>query len=238
VNDRETNDTLCDAREAIGFIPWYFDLPDKNKRYEEAWAQLVDPQGFWAPFGITTAERRHPMFRVGKTGTCEWNGPVWPYATSQTLTALANVMNSREQPYVTKAHYLEAIKAYVKSMHGPDGKPYIGEYLDEMTGRYLRRSDFTRGRYYNHSTFCDLIINNLVGLRPRIDNTVEVNPLIPADAWDYFCLDGVRYHGRTLTILWDRTGEKYNKGKGLVVLADGKVIAQSPELTRVTGALD
>jgi hypothetical protein len=236
VNSSPTNDTLCDAREAIGFIPWYFELPDSDQSYEEAWKQLVDPKGFWAPFGITTAEQRHPKFRVGKTGTCEWNGPVWPFATSQTLTALANVMNSRQQPYVTKQHYLEAIQTYAKSMHR-DGKPYIGEYLDEKTGRYLRRGDFERGRYYNHSTFADLVINGLVGLRPRADQTVEVNPLVPDDTWDWFCLDGVRYHGRNLTIIWDKTGEKYRRGQGLLVLADGKLIAQSPHLTRITAEL-
>ncbi len=47
---------LCESREEIGFIPWCFCLPDPE--HEEAWVQLTDPGGFWAPFGITTAERR------------------------------------------------------------------------------------------------------------------------------------------------------------------------------------
>jgi len=236
VNGGPSNDTLSDAREAIGFIPWYFELPDKGRGYEQAWAQLVDPQGFCAPFGITTAEQRHPRFRVGKTGTCEWNGAVWPFATSQTLTALANVLNHYEQSFVTPHHYLQAIQTYAKSMHR-DGKPYIGEYLDEKTGKYLR-TDLERGRYYNHSTFCDLVINNLVGLRPQAGQMLEINSLIPAGAWDYFCLDGVEYHGRTLTILWDRTGKKYGRGQGLVVLADGQKIAESSELMRIVAPLD
>ena len=37
---------------------------------------------------------------------------------------------------------------------------------------------------------------------------VEVNPLLPADIWDYFCLDGVPYHGRMLTVLYDKTGKR------------------------------
>jgi hypothetical protein len=236
VNDGPTNDTFSDVREAIGFIPWYFELPDKDQGYEQAWAQLIDPQGFWAPYGITTAEQRHPRFRVGLTGTCEWNGPVWPFATSQTLTALGNVLNHYEQDEVTPRHYLQAMQAYAQSMHR-DGKPYIGEYLDETTGRYLR-NDLERGRYYNHSTFCDLVINNLVGLRPQADQSVVVNPLIPADEWDYFCLDGVPYHGRSLTILWDRTGNRYGQGRGLIVLADGRKIAESSELKRIVARLD
>lgn len=234
---RDTHDAFADVREAIGFIPWYFDLPDKGRGYEEAWAQLVDPQGFWAPMGLTTAERRHPRFRVGKTGGCEWNGPVWPFATAQTLTSLANVLNDREQPHVTKRDFLEAIRTYARGSHYPEGRPYIGEYHDEVTGRYLRRADFERGRYYNHSTFCDLIINGLVGIRPAADNTVVVNPLIPPDAWDYFCLDGVPYHGRTLTVIWDRDGSRYGRGPGLTLLVDGAEVARSRELTRVVGTL-
>jgi len=82
-----------------------------------------------------------------------------------------------------------------------------------------------------------LIITGLVGLRPRADDTIEVNPLLPAGTWDYFCLDMVSYHGRILTITWDKTGKKYRKGKGLRVFADGKEIAASEKLTRITGQL-
>ncbi len=221
-----------DVREEIGFIPWYFDLPEPGK--EQAWQQLTDSQGFEAPMGITTAERRHPQFRSHGVGTCEWDGAVWPYATSQTLTAMANVLRDYQQPYVTKADYFEALMTYTRS-HRYKGKPYIGEYLDETTGEWLK-PDANRSRYYNHSTFCDLVISGLAGLVPRQNDTVEVNPLLPADAWDWFCLDGLFYHGHALTIVWDRTGWKYGKGKGLSVFADGRKIAASDELTRLTGS--
>ena len=50
-------------------------------------------------------------------------------------------------------------------------------------------------------------------------------------------LDNVLYHGRILTIIWDKTGEKYKRGQGLTVFADGKKIAQSATLSRVSGKL-
>jgi hypothetical protein len=204
--------------------------------------------------GITTAERRHPQFRSHGVGTCEWDGAVWPYATSQTLVGLANILRNYEQQYVSKADYFDALLTYARSQRyrgSPRershntcarrndetlsrGKPYIGEYLDEKTGKWLT-PDSDRSRYYNHSTFCDLVISGLVGLVPRQDNTVVVHPLIPADAWDWFCLDNVLYHGRTLTVLWDRSGQKYGKGKGLHVFADGTEVAGSDELTWITG---
>ena len=230
---RHPNGELAGVREAIGFIPWYFDLPEPG--YEQAWQQLTDQEGFKAPMGITTAERRHPEFRSHGVGTCEWDGAVWPYATSQTLVGLANVIRNYEQKYVSKADYFDALLTYARS-HRYKGKPYIGEYLDEINGKWLK-PDSDRSRYYNHSTFCDLVIGGLVGLIPQEYDAVIVDPLIPADTWDWFCLDNVRYHGRTLTILWDRSGEKYGKGKGIHVFADGKEVARFDELGRVTGAL-
>ncbi len=230
---RRPNGDLADVREEIGFIPWYFNLPEPGR--EQAWQQLLDSRGFKAPMGITTAERRHPQFRSHGVGTCEWDGAVWPFATSQTLVGLANVLRDYRQPYVSRSDYFEALVTYARS-HRYRGKPYIGEYLDEQNGIWLK-PDSDRSRYYNHSTFCDLVISGLVGLVPRDDDTVLVDPLVPPDTWDWFCLDNVSYHGRTLTILWDRTGEKYRKGSGLRVFTDGVQIAQSDELTRVTGKL-
>ena len=226
---KRPDDTFTDVREQIGFIPWYFDLPDPG--YEQAWEQLLDPQGFAAPMGITTAERRHPDFRSHGVGTCEWDGAVWPFATSQTLTAMANVLRHYDQAFVDTEDYFNTLLTYARS-HQYRGKPYIGEYLDEITGQWLK-PDANRSRYYNHSTFCDLVISGLIGLVPRHDNTVCVSPLLPADQWDWFCLDNVRYHGRDLTILWDRDGSRYHKGKGMKVFADGIEIANSDRLTSI-----
>jgi hypothetical protein len=126
---------LCDAREAIGYIPWLFNLPDAG--YEQAWLQIKDDKGFKSPMGLTTAERRHPAFRSHGVGTCEWDGAVWPFATSQTLGALANVLRNYKQNYVSKKDYFEHLLTYARS-HNLNGKPYIGEYLDEVNGQWLR----------------------------------------------------------------------------------------------------
>lgn len=232
---RFENGGLSTAREEIGFIPWMFGIA--GPEHAEAWRQIKDPGGFWAPWGLTTAERRHPAFRTHGTGTCEWDGAVWPFATSQTLTALANVLRGPEQPYVTRNDFFEQLLTYARAQH-MDGKAYIGEYLDETTGEWLITGPKAeRSRYYNHSTFNDLVIGGLVGLVPREDETVEVSPLLPEEAWDWFCLDGVPYHGRSITILWDRAGERYGRGAGLSVWADGREVARSPKLMHIEGKL-
>lgn len=223
-------DSLANVREAIGFLPWYFNLPDKGK-YDAAWKQVTDPEGFSAPFGLTTAERRHPEFRTHGTGKCEWDGAIWPFATAQTLTAMANFMNNYPQKVLTDSVYFRQLELYVESQYF-HGRPYIGEYLDETTGYWLK-GDAERSRYYNHSTFDDLVITGLVGLRPRMDNRLEVNPLVPEGKWDWFCLDNVLYHGHNVTILWDKNGDRYYKGKGLRVYIDGKEVGHSDKLERM-----
>ena len=244
-------DSSANVREAIGFMPWYTHMAKDSTKYSAAWLQVGDPEGFSAPYGLTTAERRHPLFRTHGVGKCEWDGAVWPFATSQTLTALANFLNDyethprplpvregsdysqgdqtterlstplphREGPGV--GLFFAEMEKYMQSQH-MRGKPYIGEYLDETTGYWLK-GDQERSRYYNHSTWNDLVITGLCGLRPRADHTVEVNPLLPADKWAYFCLDNVPYHGHMLTIVYDRDGSRYHAGRGLSVYVDGQL---------------
>ena len=229
---RRPDGTLSDAREAIGFIPFTFNLA--RPEHVVAWKQLNDPAGFKAPWGITTAEQRHPQFRTHGTGTCEWDGAVWPFATSQTLGGLANVLRGPPQPYVTRGDFLAQMETYARA-HQQNGKPYIGEYHDEQTGEWLITSPKAeRSRHYNHSTFNDLVITGLVGLVPRADDVIEVDPLLPEGAWDWFRLEGVPYHGHSLTIAWDRTGERYGGGAGLSIHIDGKEVACTPRLERLT----
>lgn len=223
-------DTLANVREFIGYLPWYFNMPTPAK-CDSAWLQLADSKGFSAPFGMTTAERRHPEFRTRGVGKCEWDGAVWPFATSQVLTAMANFKNNYVQKTASDSLYFDIFETLVESQYYR-GRPYIGEYLDEVTGYWLK-GDQERSRYYNHSTFNDLIITGLVGLRPRSDKSIEINPLLPDGKWDWFCLDNVLYHGYNLTIIWDKNGDKYHQGKGLRVFVNGKEVGSTPTLEKL-----
>jgi hypothetical protein len=61
--------------------------------------------------------------------------------------------------------------------------------------------------------------------------------LLPPDTWDWLCLDGDPYHGQSLTIVWDRTGDHYKRGPGLAILVSGREIARTAEVGRLTGKL-
>lgn len=248
---RKSEVRLCGTRELNGYTPWYFNLPDSS--YSRAWKFLMNPQYFYAPFGPTTVEQCDPGFKISYEGhECQWNGPSWPYATSITLTGLANLINNYDQNIISKEDYYRLLTIYAKSQKLiiENGKtiPWIDEDLNPYTGDWISRSRLKtwdhgtwslekggveRGRDYNHSTFCDLIITGLIGIRPQPGNTFILNPLIPQNTWDYFCLDNVLYHNKIITVVYDKTGKKYKKGKGLMVFVNGKKIASSNNLSKI-----
>ena len=93
-NYNENSEPL-DVRELIGYVPWYFNLPDDNPKYATAWEKIIDTSSFLAPIGLTVTEQSDPYFKVSYEGhECQWNGPSWPFATTQTLKALSNFLNN------------------------------------------------------------------------------------------------------------------------------------------------
>ena len=151
---------------------------------------------------------------------CLWNGPVWPFATAQTLTAMIEYLQTAEQPAVTPADFTKLLLQYAYSHRDEDGSPYLDENMDPDTGIWLARSilrewgreDQTRGCHYNHSTFIDLVMTGICGIRPAADDKLVIRPL--GTSLDHFAVTDVRYHGHTVGIVWDKT-------EGLTVTLDG-----------------
>ncbi|ATE55941.1 MGH1-like glycoside hydrolase domain-containing protein [Actinosynnema pretiosum] len=205
-------------REQIGFVPWYFGMPPAE--HSSAWAQLTDRAGFAADFGPTTVERRSPWYlHDAEEGCCRWSGPSWPFATSQTLTALANLLvDYPAQSFVDKGDYCDVLRGYALTQR-KGGQPYVAEAHHPDQDRWLYDG---RGHSedYNHSTFTDLVLSGLLGIRPEQGDSVRIAPLVP-DGWDHFAAENVPYHGRNLTVLWDRDGRAYGRSAGLRVFVDG-----------------
>lgn len=238
---RGRGQSVVSVRELHGYVPWYFNLPDQ--RYAVAWRYLMDTTYFRAPYGLTSAERGHPQFLFQDPHECTWNGPSWPFATTQTLVALANLLtHPGAYPFVGLEDYYTLFRQYTAShqLTRPDGNvvPWIDENLDPFRGDWLSRRilqstsrpDKDRGKDYNHSAYADLLITGLLGLRPRADELIELHPLLPAGAWSYFRITNLPYHGRLITIQYDRTGARYKQGKGLSLWADGRLLKRRSTL--------
>lgn len=257
------------VRELIGYVPWYFNLPSDISKYEIAWKELMNKKGFFAPFGPTTCEQRHPLFQVNYAdykANCLWNGPSWPFATTQTLVAMSNYINNYHYNGIDKKDYFSLLEIYTKSHRfrqiPPDislsetefksfpyivdnNRMWIDENLDPYNGnwharyRFMMRGEDTkeRGKDYNHSGYCDLIISGLVGIRTQSNNSIVINPLVPDD-WEYFCLENIRYKNNDITVLWDKDGNKYNYGKGFIIMVNNQILVHKEEIKRIKLKLD
>ena len=50
--------------------------------------------------------------------------------------------------------------------------------------------------------------------------------------------DGIiNYRGHVLTIIWDKDGQRYHQGCGLILMVDGKLKAQRRNLGKITTKL-
>ena len=218
-------------------IPWYYNLPDDNHKFSEAWRHVLDTTYLLGEFGLRTNEPSYEyyfkqfVFTFGKPGS-QWNGPSWPYQTSQVITGMANLLNNYHQNVVTKSDYLNHLRLFTRQHYLPNGKINLVENYDPNKGGPIVY--FYWSNHYNHSSYNNLVISGLCGIRPDESDTLTINPLMD-NSIQYFCLDDVRYHGRKLTIIYDKEGNKYKFGKGLTVLVDGeeKVVMQDDDKYKV-----
>ena len=261
------------GRELWGYLPWYFDIAGEG--HDKAWQELFSSQGFYGEYGLTSAERRHPMYGIYYTGRelfdwlkargdspkwinekgheCLWNGPIWPYTVTQAIKALASCLQSTDTPTVTASDYVRVLSQYARSHQRvrEDGVilPWIDENQHPDTGDWIARTRLAvwtngtwdpdkggleRGKDYNHSAYCDLVISGLFGICPET-NAIEIRPLLSGTDWKYACLDKVKCHNHELTILYDSDGSRYNQGAGFKVFVDGelKVSLEKPQACKI-----
>ncbi len=213
-------------RELIGYIPWMFCIPEH--RDPSAFDLLLDKNAFYTDFGPATAERSHPRFLYENEHECLWNGYVWPFATSQTLNALLNLIDCYGAGEKYSAMFCKLLLQYARiqirtlpngqtlpwidEVHHPLRDDWSSRTLLESRGWHGRRE---RGKDYNHSTFCDLVIRGIVGVKPDREE-LTVRPCIP-QTWEWFRLCGLHYRGKTYDIIYDKSGRKYGCGVGLTM---------------------
>ena len=230
------NGDFVNVRELIGYVPWYFNLPYDDTKYSNSFSQLLDSKGFLAEYGPTTAEQRDSAFMSKLRPGCRWDGPSWPFATSQTLVASANLLNNyKNNNAYDKGDWFDLLKTYTKSQY-KNGYPWVAENIHPITGEWI--VDYDRSIHYNHSSYTDLVITGLAGLRPEDNNNyVTVNPLLEKGDLKYFMLKNISYRGHDITIVYDESGTHYNIGTGLFVYVDGTLSASSKTITTLKVSL-
>lgn len=223
-NEYVKNWDFIRGRELAGFAPWYFNLPADSPRYHDSWKHVLDTTQLQGKFGLRTNEPSYPyyfkqfVFTFGRPGS-QWNGPSWPYQSSQVITGMANLLNNYRQQIVSPADYMYTLRQFALQHYLPDGKIDLVEDYDPNKGGPIVY--FYWSNHYNHSSFNNLVITGLCGIRPSSSDTLSINPLIDSSI-TYFRLDEVLYHGHRLSVIFDADGKKYKGGKGLRFFIDGK----------------
>ena len=231
--------SYADVMEEVGFVPWCFDgLADEDK--ESAYRFLTDESIFLAPYGITTADMRHPKFMKNPVRhECLWDGPVWPYATSQTLTGIYTLLSKKDSAYIKAADYMRLLSQYAKSHKlYKDGKVinWIDENIEPFTGQWISRDLILldhvyadkfpkeRGADYNHSTFCDLVLSGACGIKIE-EGKITIKPLC-IGTWDSFRVDNIEVGKDVFAVSYD--------GNKLTLSKNGKTVCEGNEKLEYT----
>lgn len=228
-------------RELVGYLPWMVDLVPDDPRYAAAWTHLLDPASLAGKAGMRTVEANYEYYMrqyryLGTAPECQWNGPIWPYQTSQVLTGMANLLDHyRDHGPVTRSAYMRLLRQYA-ALHYQGNRLDLEEDYHPETGKPIVGLD--RSHHYFHSGFNDLVLTGLVGIRPRADDMLDVNPLLPdaadSQALAWFRVQDVPYHGHRIAVTWDADGRHYRRGRGLSIEVDGREVARRDTLGRLT----
>lgn len=219
-----------EVRELVGYIPWVYGLSYKGRG--DCFRYLLDSTCFFAKYGLRTADASHPDFMKPFAHECLWNGPVWPFVTSLTLTALIEYLNSKDAHSVTPDDFMTLLLQFSSSHRDTDGTPWIDENMHPDTGIWLARDILSRsdnqlkdrGQHYNHSSFIDQVMTGVCGIRPAEGNRLIIRPL--GLSLDHFTATDIHYHDHLLDIRWEKT-------EGLTVTVDGQGRAFAPSTDQV-----
>jgi hypothetical protein len=242
---RASDGAAARVKEVVGVYPFYFGMFEPSAGFGAAWASILDPEEFWTPWPVASASKKTPAYsQTGwpqaegrRVAACMWNGPTWPHANSLVLTAMARTIRGDrgakegEASPLTREKLWELFLSFTKAQYrGQDPAfPWTGEYYDGEDAVWV-----TDERDYNHSTYLDVLIPDVVGLVPREDAVLEVDPLVPSGALSRFLLDGQRYHGRWVSVVWDAPGDGddayEDTREGLEVHVDGALVHRRDDL--------
>jgi hypothetical protein len=223
-NAHGVTDWECHVRESAGYSPWYFNMiPKGQKKYHKAWDMLTSSDGFSNTKGMTTAEKQHEMYNEHAYA---WNGRGWPFQNSMVNKAYANYLkNYKKKVTGSDREILYRLIDQLVKLHGEEKN--IGEY-------YLPSNSTSMGgvKDYFHSTFPDMLIEDLLGFTASHNDEFEIKSLLSDDKWEFFYLGNLNYHGYEVDIIWKKDWNKELKGNQskLCVWVNGELKATSDSL--------
>lgn len=226
----DTHEKAREAKVVDGFFPFLFGELAKASELS-LWDHLLDPREFWTPWPVPTASQDCPAFdsrglwKLGPNASPEnpyryvdsWNGPTWIFSNALTAEALGSAARmSKDARLIDAFNRLMTKYTEIQFLHGDHSLPCTVEHYDSITGENIRLlAD------YFHSFYNDLVIRYQVGIVPREDDLIEIDPL--ARDWRSFSIEKVAYRGHSVSV---------KLGKSFVVVIDGKTVFTSRSIKR------
>lgn len=217
-------DKASRVRESVGYTPWYFNMiPPGENKYDVAWEMLSSDKGFNNAKGMTTAETQHPLYNEQAYA---WNGRGWPFQNSVVNKAYANYLkNYKETASESDKDVLYSLIEKLVQMHGEERN--IGEFYIPSNGE-----EFGGVKDYFHSTFPDMLIEDLLGFTASHEDQFSIEALLSEDKWDYFYLGNLSYHNHDIDIIWKKDWDEQQSGdqSKLCIWVDGNLVSKTSSL--------
>lgn len=246
---RTPDHTRIPVRELHGFFPFTTLLAPDEPRYLRAMEKFVDADEFWARFPpVITSQYYYRRWTWEMDGLTR---NIAPHPISMGARTLLQVLKHYHQSVITPDHFMELMTRFTSLMYPgvnpfdplwrPNAHEYYSKWEPHQVSNRPKPSDISHDF---HSMYCSLIVEGVVGLTPRSDAKIELQPA--ALHWNHFLLDRLRYHGKDLTIVWDQPdGQAHYRGypEGFSLYVDGRRVFTRDHIGHVlydpaTGAVD
>jgi hypothetical protein len=199
--DLPTGNLVC-WKDQQNFAPFIDGIVPNTANYTQALRYYADKAEF--PIMPSYTANQADQAKAVEFGTAGSNNFSNINATLQ-ARLYSRALRDYPSPYITPDMYRLLIEwlSWNEYINGDNRFPDNNEFFFNWnpTTRTLGRSGIHHDVLGSYNW---MIFEDVAGLRPRADNAVELWPIDMGH--DHFTVNGLTYHGSTLTIVWQRPG--------------------------------
>lgn len=127
--------------------------------------------------------------------------------------------NDKDKQYVTPEMYKKLLywNAFAHYQGGDNRLPDQNEFwnnADTKNGGSIQYRSWIHHTQLGSTNWT--LIEDVAGMTSRTDDKIELNP-IAMPGWNYFTVNNLNYHGKNVTIVWDKDGSHYGGPAGYSV---------------------
>jgi Concanavalin A-like lectin/glucanases superfamily len=211
-------------KDQQNFVPFIEGLVPNTDEYRQALRYYADAEEFPIMPFYTSNQRDKELARaVGFPGSNNFSN------INSTLQAQLYARALRQYPseHITPGMYLRLLQwlTWVQYVDGDNRLPNNNEFFFNWNPE---TKTFGRSGIFHNilGSYNFMIVDDIAGVRPRLDDRLELWPIDVG--WDHFAVGNLSYHGRDLTLVWDRPGdgEQHYSGvpEGYSAYLDGRRI--------------